>query len=300
MKLAQLRAFVSVAEQGSIGAAARALNFSQPAVTKHIRALETELGVALIHRSSRGAELTPLGRSFLSRARSACQELDRGREELAEATKGESGRVVLSASPAAAAELLPGALNALRRVNPAVDIRVIEGMPVSSLSRVRDGSLDFALGPKMLEPLTGDLVATPLYRNKMTIVVRRGHPLASTRSLAALVEYEWMTAGFGRNRSNVDEMFQGAGLPSPRWVIRCESIPGLIAIVAKSDLIATIPKSILTLGIAGGLLDTVHIREQPATSMVCLFVKRESAPTPTAARLIRLIKDEAKRVRSQQ
>jgi LysR family transcriptional regulator of abg operon len=161
LSLAQLRQFVALAEAGSVGGAARALGVSQPAATKSLRALEAQLGTVLIRRTARGTELTKHGQTFLLRARSACREIDRGQAELAEALKQVSGPVVLGASPASAAALLPGPLKLLRRDFP-VDIRIIEGMPGAMLPRVRDESLDFALGPSLRTPLASDLVAVPL------------------------------------------------------------------------------------------------------------------------------------------
>lgn len=297
LSLAQLRQFVALAETGSVGAAARALGVSQPAATKSLRALEAQLGVVLVRRTSRGTELTKHGHTFLLRARSACREIERGQAELADAVKQASGPIVLGASPAAAAALLPGPLKLLRRHSP-VEIRIIEGMPAATLPRVRDESLDFALGPSLRAPLSGDLVAVPLYPNEMAIVVRRGHPLAASRSLADLMNAEWITAGLGTASLVVDDMFTAAGLPTPRWVIRCESIPGLIAITARSDLIATVPKSLLVLGIADSLLEPVRVREKMASSTMSLFVKRDSPHSAAAGRLIRLIKEEAKRLRA--
>jgi len=296
LSLAQLRQFVALAEAGSVGAAARALGVSQPAATKSLRALEAELGVALVRRTARGTELTKHGHTFLLRARSACREIERGQAELSDAVKQAGGPIVLGASPAAAAALLPGPLALLRRDFP-VDIRIIEGMPMATLPRVRDESLDFALGPSLREPLSGDIVALPLYPNEMAIVVRHGHPLAATRALADLLDSDWITAGLGTASLVVDDMFTAAGLPTPRWAIRCESIPGLIAITARSDLIATVPKSLLALGIADRLLVPIRVREKMATSTMSLFVKRDSPPSAAAGKLIRLIKDEAKRLR---
>ena len=297
LSLAQLRQFVALADAGSIGGAARALGVSQPAATKSLRALEAQLGAVLVRRTARGTELTKHGQTFLLRARSACREIERGQAELVDAVKQASGPVVLGASPAAAAALLPGPLTLLRRAFP-VDIRIVEGMPAATLPRVRDESLDFALGPSLRAPLAGDLVAVPLYPNEMAIVVRRGHPLAATHSLADLMDCEWITAGLGTASLVVDDMFTAAGLPTPRWVIRCESIPGLIAITAKSDFIATVPKSLLALGIADRLLESVRVREKMASSTMSLFMKRDSPQSPAASRLIRLIKDEAKRLRA--
>jgi DNA-binding transcriptional LysR family regulator len=297
LSLAQLRQFVALAEAGSVGGAARALGVSQPAATKSLRALEAQLGVALVRRTARGTELTKHGHTFLLRARSACREIERGQAELADAVTQASGPIVLGASPAAAAALLPGPLKLFRRDFP-VDIRIVEGMPVATLPRVRDESLDFALGPSMRASLAGDLVCVPLYPNEMAIVVRRGHRLAATRSLADLLDSEWITAGLGTASLVVDDMFTAAGFPTPRWVIRCESIPGLIAITAQSDLIATIPKSLLGLGIADRLLETICVREKMASSTMSLFMKRDLPLSVAAGRLVRLIKEEAKRLRA--
>jgi LysR family transcriptional regulator of abg operon len=297
LSLSQLRQFVALAEAGSVGGAARALGVSQPAATKSLRALEAELGVVLIRRTARGTELTQHGHTFLLRARSACREIDRGQAELADAVKQASGPVVLGASPAAAAALLPGPLKLLRRDFP-VDVRIIEGMPVATLPRVRDQSLDFALGPSLRTPLASDLVCVPLYPNEMAIVVRRGHPLAAKRSLADLMDSEWITAGLGSASLVVDDMFTAAGLPTPRWAIRCESIPGLIAITAQTDLIATVPKSLLALGIADRLLEPIRVREKMAASTMSVFMKRDSPLNAAAGRLVRLIKDEGKRLRA--
>jgi DNA-binding transcriptional LysR family regulator len=297
LSIAQLRQLVAIADAGRIGAAARALGISQPAITKSLRAREAQLGVMLVRRTARGTELTKHGHTFLLRARSACREIERGQAELADAVKQASGPIVLGAAPAAAAALLPGPLKLFRRDYP-LDIRIVEGMPAATLPRVRDESLDFALGPSLRTALAGDLVSVPLYPNEMAIVVRRGHPLAAKGSLAELMDAEWITAGLGTASLIVDDMFTAAGLATPRWAIRCESVPGLIAITARSDLIAAIPRSLLALGIADRLLEPIRVREKMAASTMSLFTKRDSPLDALTGKLVRLIKDEARRLRT--
>ena len=75
MRLNQIRDFVEVAKSGSLRAAARAVRVSQPAITKSIRQLESELGVQLLQRNARGAATTPAGKAFLARARVVQAEL---------------------------------------------------------------------------------------------------------------------------------------------------------------------------------------------------------------------------------
>lgn len=76
MSLDQLRYFVAVAEEGHVGRAAVRLHISQPPLTRHIRALEDELGGPLFTRTPRGMELLPVGEVFYSRARTILDEVE--------------------------------------------------------------------------------------------------------------------------------------------------------------------------------------------------------------------------------
>jgi LysR family transcriptional regulator, regulator of abg operon len=293
MRLAQIEAFLAVAEAGSIRAAARGIGVSQPAMTKSIRALEADLGVVLFRRSAHGIELTGSGHMFLVRAKIISKEIERTRHEFTHA--GITKTVTVSSAPGISALVLPYALSKLRQQAPEIEVRIQEAMPHASLPRLRDGSVDFAMGPVLQTPVAADLVATPLAQVEIAIVVRRGHPLAKARSLKSLVDQDWVTAGQGRDSIVVDEMFRAAGLFPPRWAVRCESIPGLIAIVAGTNFIATMPKLLLNLGFGINLVEPIAIRERLAVSNVCLFTKRDSPLTPSAARLVKLIKDAARR-----
>jgi DNA-binding transcriptional LysR family regulator len=69
MELRELRAFIAVAEEGGLSAAARRLHVSQPSLTQTMRALERELGVGLLTRTSIGTAPTDAGRTLLTEAR---------------------------------------------------------------------------------------------------------------------------------------------------------------------------------------------------------------------------------------
>jgi DNA-binding transcriptional LysR family regulator len=77
VSLDQLRAVVTIAEAGTIVRAARRLHISQPPLTRKVRALEDELGVAIFERGTRGMRLTPAGEVLLERARAILADVER-------------------------------------------------------------------------------------------------------------------------------------------------------------------------------------------------------------------------------
>src|SRR5579862_6654591 len=76
MELRTLRYFVRIAEEGSISAASRQLRVAQPALTRHIRNLEKELGVSLFERTTRGLLLSDAARQLLADGRQILAHLE--------------------------------------------------------------------------------------------------------------------------------------------------------------------------------------------------------------------------------
>ena len=145
-KLHHLRNFVAVARARSLRSAARSLGLTQPALTRSVRELEAELGVALFQRHARGVSLTVAGERFLLRAQAALEELRRGSEEAAQARGEMQGHVAVALSSAPVLSLLARAYAQFRRDWPDVHLRFVEGLFPAVEPALR-GRLDFYLGP---------------------------------------------------------------------------------------------------------------------------------------------------------
>src|SRR5579872_2947278 len=90
MELRHLRYFIAVADQGGFGRAAQSLRVAQPALSRQIHALETEVGTKLFERLPRGVKLTPAGEVFLEEARSIVTSASRAMDRALHAASGES------------------------------------------------------------------------------------------------------------------------------------------------------------------------------------------------------------------
>ncbi|MGI3169429.1 LysR family transcriptional regulator [Pseudooceanicola sp. C21-150M6] len=131
----QARAFLATAEHGSLSAAARALNQTQPTVGRQVTALEDTLGVALFDRAGRGLILTDPGRELLIHLR----DMGVAAERVALAATGQSqtlrGTVSVTASDVCSARLLPRIVADLARIAPDIDIEIISANDLRDLAR---------------------------------------------------------------------------------------------------------------------------------------------------------------------
>ena len=145
MDLKQLRALLAVADTGSTTRAGEVLNIVQPAVSRHIRLLETEMGTPLFTRGRHGMKLTEAGAVVAEHARRALRELDHARAEVQPAGAEVSGLVNLGLLPSTC-DLIAGALAAaVAERHPQIRLRFTTGYAGHLQQWLEQGDLDVAL-----------------------------------------------------------------------------------------------------------------------------------------------------------
>lgn len=145
MDLRSIRYFVQIAEMGSITRASQHLAVAQPALSRHIRGIEAELGTQLLIRFPRGVRLTGAGLQFLEHCRRIVREIGRARDELRSKSEVASGRVSLGVSPTTGPLILPGVLERVRRQCPDVSLKVVEGFSSQLFDGLLMGRVDVAI-----------------------------------------------------------------------------------------------------------------------------------------------------------
>jgi DNA-binding transcriptional LysR family regulator len=288
MRLRQIENFVAVVETGGIRAAARKLGLSQPAITKSVRDLEAELHVQLVQRTHHGVVPTRSGRAFFEHARVAHAELRKAEEEATQ-TDGE-GAVAFGVGPVAAILIAPDAVARFRRQFPRAQVRVVEGLAPALLPLVRNATLDFAMSPRLDVKLDPAFAFRPLYRAEHIVVARKGHPLQNAHALAELANADWLNlAGIGRSSSPLDRMFSSAGLPPPRQIVQCESYNTIVAMVARTDMLAIIARLLLAEPFAHSVLQQIPIVETMPALSVGIYRRTDAPLTPAAAAMVKAL-----------
>ncbi|MFC0861241.1 LysR family transcriptional regulator [Sphaerimonospora cavernae] len=177
--LDSLELLLLVAEQGSLGKAAKLHGITQASASRRLDTLERELGVPLLHRSTSGSRLTPQGQVVIDWARATLAAAGDLLEGVQALRRRRDVSVRVAASMTIAEYLMPGWLVALRRALPEVEVglRVVNSNVVCRM--VQEGEIDvgFVESPSVPQGLTGYHVA----QDRLVVVVAPRHPWAARR-----------------------------------------------------------------------------------------------------------------------
>jgi DNA-binding transcriptional LysR family regulator len=197
-----------------MGAAARELGSTQPAVSQQVTRLEGEVGVPLLLRSTTGVRATEAGAVLLRRAEAVAAELHRAEEEMLAFSRLRRGVVRLAAYPSAAATVVPRAAVALREARPDVDLVLLEAEPPEAVELVRAGEADVALVFRY-EPAPDDgLVTRDLAEEPVDLVLPEAAVGDAAPRIADLADVTWV-AGCERCRAHLVEVCAAHGV-TPR------------------------------------------------------------------------------------
>src|SRR5438552_8400912 len=143
--LADLRAFIAVAELASFRAAAETLHLSQPALSRRIDKLEDALGVRLFDRDTRNVELTAVGRDFARKARTLLDDLDAILLGVRDVAANRCGQVTLACIPSTVHYFLPAVLRQYHERFPRIRVHIIDESANEVLSAVAHGEVELGL-----------------------------------------------------------------------------------------------------------------------------------------------------------
>ena len=177
----QLRAFVAVAETGSIAQACEQLNISQPALSMAVKNLEEEVGGSLFLRSTRSLSLSPEGSAFLPTAQRLLRDWSDALTDLQRLYSLQQGKLTIAAMPSFASTRLPAVLATYRQQFPNIDIAVRDIVMEELIEAVRAGRVELGVA---FEPDDSEgLEFEALFTDRFVAVLPEAHPLLARSRL---------------------------------------------------------------------------------------------------------------------
>ncbi len=251
MDLANLNAFIAIAETGSFSLAGERLHLTQPAVSKRIAGLEQQLKVRLFDRLGREIGLTEAGRALLPRAYQILGVLDDTRRALTNLSGEISGRLTLATSHHIGLHRLPPLLRAFTRSHPevALDIQFLDSEV--AYEEVLHGRAELAvitLAPETREPVRAVMV----WDDPLDFVAAPEHPLARSSSISL--------ADVARHPA----VFPGGNTFTHHIVRRLFEREGLTPNIGMSTNYLETIKMMVSIGIAWSVLPRTMLDDQVA------------------------------------
>ena len=223
MELRHLRYFVGVGEEQHFGRAAKRLSIVQPALSRQIQDLESELGFSLFDRLPRGVKLNAAGKLFLDDARRLLHELNDAKVRAARVARGQSGTLRVGFTENASWQgVVPESFRRFREMKPDAELQLQPSPSLVQLEAIRSGRLDagFVFNVPKTDP---ELDLLPVAVQQIELAALKGHPLTKLKKLRLRDLADATFVWFPRRESPalydrlIHECFRG-GLKSPRIV----------------------------------------------------------------------------------
>lgn len=250
MKPAHLRLIIKIAEVEKLQVAADAVGMSQPAASRILSMIESEVDGALFVRHPSGMAPTELGKAFLRHARVIQSEYETLETEIRNINQGASGGVRVGSVTGPAVDCLVPAVQAVRAQSPGLNVNIAIGPSTQLVRGLEEGTFDFIIAriPQGLD--VAEFQMHPARSESVALVVHRSHRLASSPMvrLSELAQDEWVMQERGSPiREAVEHAYHSQSAPVPVNVTDSSSLLIALAMIAGGNAIAPLTEQVADL-----------------------------------------------------
>lgn len=265
MKAQFLATIEAIADHGTFAAAGNALGLSPSAVSLRVKALEDELNVKLLDRTSRPAELTTEGRRLCAYSRQLREIL--GDIESIGDSLNVRGQLTIGAVPTTLTFLLPPTLANLRHAHPELDLQLRSGLSGELAAALRQGEIDVALTTEPTLPIEG-LVSRHVASEPLVLIAPLSLSLESWRKTLNTQPFIWFSRKTWAGQL-IERLIIKARV-SVKAFMEVDSIEAITAMVREGLGVAVVPKRIGEPQMLEGL-QTLPFGEPPAVRHLTLL-----------------------------
>jgi len=288
LRMSQLELLAAIDRTETLSAAAREVNLTQPAASRLLRTLASDLNINLFERVSRGLRPTTAGQALIKNAARLVADLDRTQQEVEAIVGGFAGTVSIGAGVSSCYVIVPSALTLLMKAAPRIVVTVREGPMDELLSKLRAGQIDILVGRFSGDHNNSDISTQELYRPAVRAVCGSNHPFTRRRSLTwtDLVGQPWILPESGTAmRRAVEAIFQKQRQRPECCLVESSSIQTNVALLQTSDLIWVLSSDVAQYFANFGVLHVLRMPDLEAPGAFVMAHLRSRTLSPAAERL---------------
>ncbi|YCI07016.1 LysR family transcriptional regulator (plasmid) [Ensifer sp. D2-11] len=281
----------TIIEHGSLKRAARSLNVTQPALSSSMSRLESELGIRAFERTPKGVIPTDLGEILYCHARLIRDEIGLAERALLSAWGGAPAAVRLGSLPSLATAVMPLALQKWGQAHPDRELQIVESPQIDLLVGLLRREFDFVIGFTECYDLEEGLRQRVLFRDKLLVIARKGHPLEGNTDVdwPTLVSFPWVFPTARRPHAVLGAALKAENIPPPENITVCGSVILLKAVVANSDHLAVLPVHAVNDELAEGRLRSIPIDAAALDRNIALYFREGHQMDEASRDLIAII-----------
>ena len=289
MNLQQIETFVHVAESGSFSKAAILLDIAQPALSRQVRALETELRETLLIRTGRGVTLTDAGRRLLEHGHAIMQRVALAKEDLGSQRDEPVGRITVGLPPSLARRLTLPLIDVFSREMPKARLAVVEGFSMNIAEWLTSGRMD--LGLVYTPEPHPQIEVVPVLEERLCLI-GPASSLGGRRGIGfeELAEYPLIMPQRGQIFRKLMEAQATLSQVKLNVVWEVSSVPAILDLVRGGYGYAALTDSAMHSHTLDASLVEVPIQNPHIVSTLCLVQSAKKKTTPLIRRTAELLR----------
>lgn len=290
----QLRAFLAIVHTGSLGRAADALHLTQPALSRVVKQMESQLRVQLFERRTTGMELTTFGQALLPYATHLTEEADLAIEEINVRLGMGRGTVRIGTVASAATMVLPALLDKFHKQWPHLQLQIMEAVEDKLALALANNDIDAVLSGPIPESEEVMQVAEHRFNDRSMVIAAATHPLhqRSAVPLAELLELPWvMPSVDAEPRKRFDALILRLGATPPRVAVETRSPSTIKAVVAQTKFLGWLPEPLFAAEQAAGLIRTLPCEELILPRRFFVYRRRRNFMPPPLVEFLQALQE---------
>lgn len=298
MKAKHVEIICALSKAGSVGGAAELLGRTQPAMTKALKAVESEIGCQIFNRNAFGIVPTVEGARIVERCKRIQVDLDLLEQDVAQIQGDFRGTISVVVSPLTAVKIMPNVVRRYGKRFPDVRVSITGGHDDKAFRSLKERTADFVIGPIPASGVDASYQVDEVLRTTVRAFCAKGSKYATEKDPVVLQKARWGSIGPSDRVPSYNSFFENQGFFPPTPVVNSDSILSILSLIEQDDIICTLPTHFYEAIADRWSLHRLNLNFEFPSVPIAIVTDRSRTPTLAGLAFLDFVKEEFTRLTS--